>query len=149
MDTRISVHLSEAELKPATLIDEQERQFAAGSFGARVDFSGHLRDFNDRRQVQAMYLEHYPGMTERQLQAVCRDAAGRWPLLGVMVHHRVGHIDIGDTIVLVSVWSSHRSDAFDACRWIINELKTRAPFWKQEQTEQGRRWVDGNTPDQV
>lgn len=145
--TRIHIRILEDELPALALIEEHEQHLPAGSFGARVDFSGHMRDFNEDRRVSGMFLEHYPGMTEKQLQALCAEAAARWSLSQILVAHRVGHIHVADTIVLVSVWSAHRSDAFDACRHIINELKTRAPFWKQEHTDQGHHWVDRNTPD--
>lgn len=143
----IEIRLMEDALPALALVAEQEQQLPPGSFGARVDFTGHMRDFNDDRQITGMFLEHYPGMTEKQLQAVCAEAAQRWPVQRIFVAHRVGEIHVADTIVLVSVWSAHRSEAFDACRHIINELKSRAPFWKQEQTAEGRHWVAGNTVD--
>jgi molybdopterin synthase catalytic subunit len=113
----------------------------AGSFGGTAVFVGTMRDFNQGQDVEQMTLEHYPGMTERYLRQVCDEAAGRWELVDGLVVHRVGVIRPGDAIVLVAVWSAHRDAAFAACRYIIDELKSRAPFWKQEQTAAGPRWV--------
>lgn len=113
----------------------------AGKFGATTVFVGCLRDFNQGNPVAAMTLEHYPGMTEKHLEKVCAEAGRRWELLDSLVIHRVGPLLPNDPIVLVAVWSAHRDAAFLACRYIIDELKTRAPFWKQEQTPTGRRWV--------
>jgi molybdopterin synthase catalytic subunit len=90
-----------------------------------------------------MSLEHYPAMTERELQAIGGEAARRWALEDWLVVHRVGALQPGDPIVLVAAWSGHRAEAFAACRYIIEALKTRAPFWKQEQTATGARWVRG------
>lgn len=119
---------------------------AAGKFGAQALFIGYMRDFNEDVSVQAMTLEHYPGMTERHLQEIGEEAGRRWELLDVLIVHRIGEIRIGDAIVLVSVWSAHRAAAFDACRWIMEDLKSRAPFWKKEQLEAGERWVEKNSP---
>jgi molybdopterin synthase catalytic subunit len=118
----------------------------AGQFGATNVFIGTLRDFNENEQVKTMTLEHYPGMTEKQLSTIVDEARERWPILDALVIHRVGVILPNDTIVLVAVWSSHRGDAFDACRYIMEALKSRAPFWKKEtlQSDQ-QRWVLKNT----
>ena len=97
--------------------------------------------------VQAMSLEHYPGMTEKALQEIVVQAEARWELLGVRVIHRVGRLVPGDRIVFVAVASSHRGDAFAACEFIMDYLKTRAPFWKKEETPQGGRWVDARESD--
>jgi molybdopterin synthase catalytic subunit len=97
--------------------------------------------------VQAMTLEHYPGMTEKALQEIVIEAQGRWDLHGVRVIHRVGRLVPGDRIVFVAVASSHRGDAFAACEFIMDYLKTRAPFWKKEETPQGGRWVDARESD--
>lgn len=113
----------------------------AGKFGATTVFVGCLRDFNQGNPVAAMTLEHYPGMTEKHLERVCTEAGQRWEILDSLVIHRVGPLLPNDPIVLVAVWSAHRDAAFLACRYIIDELKTRAPFWKQEQTPTGHRWV--------
>ena len=112
-----------------------------GKYGATTVFVGCLRDFNQGNVVAAMTLEHYPGMTERHLEKVSAEAAQRWEILHSLVIHRVGLLSPNDPIVLVAVWSAHRDAAFQACRYIIDELKTRAPFWKQESTPGGERWV--------
>ena len=117
-----------------------------GKYGAVVSFVGTMRDFNDGRAVQAMTLEHYPGMTEKNLQRICAEARRQWDILDALIVHRVGEVRPNDPIVLVAVWSAHRAAAFDACRYLIEELKTRAPFWKKEQWHETARWVEHNTP---
>ena len=109
--------------------------------GAVVSFTGLVRDFNERPDVQALTLEHYPGMTERALQDIVDEAAQRWSLQGVRLIHRVGRLEPGDPIVLVAVASAHRRHAFEACDFIMDYLKTRAPFWKKEHTVSGQYWV--------
>ncbi len=113
-----------------------------GRAGATAVFVGSMREFNRGRAVTAMTLEHYPGMTEKHLERLCAEARERWTLLDVLLIHRVGEIRPEEPIVLVAAWSAHRADALSACRYLIDELKTRAPFWKQEQTGAGRRWVE-------
>jgi len=113
----------------------------AGKFGATAVFVGTLRDFNRGNEVQSMTLEHYAPMTRRHLERVAEEASARWPIEDVLVIHRYGELRPNDPIVCVAVWAAHRDAAFDACRYLIDELKTRAPFWKQELTPQGRRWV--------
>jgi molybdopterin synthase catalytic subunit len=115
--------------------------------GAIASFVGLARDHNDGSGVQAMTLEHYPGMTEKALAALVNEAAARWTLLDVTVIHRVGRLLPGDPIVLVAVASSHRGEAFAACEFIMDALKTRAPFWKKEATPAGDRWVDARGSD--
>jgi molybdopterin synthase catalytic subunit len=115
--------------------------------GAIASFVGLARDHNDGSGVQAMTLEHYPGMTEKALAALVEEARSRWALLDVTVIHRVGRLLPGDPIVLVAVASSHRGDAFAACEFIMDYLKTRAPFWKKEETPAGERWVDARASD--
>ena len=117
----------------------------SGQFGATCAFVGTMRDFNDGDIVRAMLLEHYPGMTEREIARIVAEAGRRWRLLDALVIHRVGEIFPDDSIVLVAIWSSHRGAAFDACRYIMEELKRRAPFWKKETLDQGERWVESNT----
>jgi molybdopterin synthase catalytic subunit len=114
----------------------------AGRFGATAVFVGTLRDFNHGAGVRAMILEHYPGMTEKHLEQVATEAASRWPIEDLLVIHRYGELRPGEPIVCVAAWAAHRDAAFAACRYVIDELKTRAPFWKQELTEEGRRWVE-------
>lgn len=115
--------------------------------GAVASFVGLARDINDGSGVTAMTLEHYPGMTEKALVALVDEARGRWDLLDVALIHRVGRLLPGDPIVLVAVASRHRGEAFAACEFIMDALKTRAPFWKKEETPAGERWVDARASD--
>jgi len=122
---------------------------ANAGIGAVVGFVGYVRDYNDGQEVAGMTLEHYPGMTEKALAGIVEQAGARWPLLGVEIVHRVGHLQPGEPIVFVGTASSHRQAAFDACNFIMDYLKTRAPFWKREDTPAGSRWVDGRDSDQA
>ena len=115
--------------------------------GAIASFVGLARDMNEGSGVAAMTLEHYPGMTEKALAALVEDAASRWILLDATVIHRVGRLLPGDPIVLVAVASQHRGEAFAACEFIMDYLKTRAPFWKKEETAEGERWVEARASD--
>ena len=124
-----------------------QQQLERGKHGAQVTFVGSLRDFSDGEVVHAMELEHYPGMTERYIERICGDAAQRWKLQHIVVLHRVGRLLPGDAIVLIAVWSSHRAEAFDACRYLISQLKHDAPFWKRESLDSGERWVTTNSSD--
>ena len=117
--------------------------------GAVVSFVGYVRDFNDGHEVAGMFLEHYPGMTEKALAKIVLEAQQRWPLLGLNVVHRVGALEPGEPIVFVGVVSAHRQAAFDACAFVMDYLKTRAPFWKKEQTADGPRWVEGRASDEA
>ncbi|KAA0013678.1 molybdopterin synthase catalytic subunit MoaE [Billgrantia pellis] len=122
---------------------EEQRYLLAGrtDIGAVVSFTGLVRDFNERPDVTALSLEHYPGMTEAALGEIVSEAEARWPLQGVCVIHRVGRLAPGDPIVLVVVASAHRRPAFEACDFIMDYLKTRAPFWKKEHSITGDYWV--------
>ncbi len=124
----------------------QQTQLEAGKYGATASFVGTMRDFNQGDDITAMTLEHYPGMTESYLQKICDEAEQRWQLLDCLIVHRVGRVQPNDPIVLTVVWSAHRKEAFDACRYLMEELKSRAPFWKKEDMPEGHRWVDKNTP---
>ncbi len=115
------------------------------SYGATACFVGTMRDLNEGDTVHNMMLEHYPGMTEKQLEKIVSAAYAEWGFIDALVIHRVGNILPNEPIVLVAVWSSHRGAAFDACRYIIEELKSRAPFWKKETLEARERWVEHNT----
>ena len=115
--------------------------------GAVVTFIGTVRDINDDARVSQMTLEHYPGMTDKALEAIVVKAKARFDIYDALVIHRVGELRPTDQIVLVAVTSAHRGEAFDACRFIIDYLKTEAPFWKKEKTPQGARWVDARTSD--
>lgn len=127
-------------------IQEALRRSSAG-IGAVVTFVGQMRDINEGDAVTTMTLEHYPGMTEKALQAIVDEADDRWDLMGIHVVHRVGPLQPLDPIVLVAVASAHRGEAFQACEFVIDYLKTRAPFWKKEQTPEGERWVEARHSD--
>jgi len=115
--------------------------------GALASFVGLVRDVNHGTGVAEMTLEHYPGMTEKALGAIVDDAKSRWALYDALVIHRVGRLQPCDQIVLVAVTSAHRGAAFAACEFIMDYLKTRAPFWKREETADGARWVDARDSD--
>lgn len=117
--------------------------------GAIASFIGVVRDLNDGDSVAEMTLEHYPGMTEKSVEAIITEARGRWQVMDALVIHRIGTLRPLDQIVLVVVSSAHRGDAFAACEFIMDYLKTRAPFWKKEQTGTGARWVDARAADDV
>lgn len=117
--------------------------------GAIASFVGYARDLNDGQGVTAMTLEHYPGMTEKALAAIVREAEARWTLIDTTVIHRVGRLLPGDPIVLVAVASRHRANAFAACEFIMDCLKTQAPFWKKEETAEGERWVEARASDEA
>ena len=117
--------------------------------GAVVSFLGTVRDMNDGSQVKGMTLEHYPGMTEKALQEILDQAKARWDIYQTLVIHRVGPLLPEDQIVLVAVTSAHRGEAFAACEFIMDYLKTAAPFWKKEDTHEGARWVDARVTDEA
>jgi molybdopterin synthase catalytic subunit len=117
--------------------------------GAVASFVGLVRDMNDGSAVGEMTLEHYPGMTERALDDIVAQARSRWDLCDAEVIHRYGRLRAGDRIVLVIVTSAHRGDAFAACEFIMDYLKTRAPFWKKETTTEGSRWVEARHQDDL
>ncbi|MFT7681279.1 MAG: molybdopterin synthase catalytic subunit [Moritella dasanensis] len=117
------------------------------STGAIVTFIGKVRDFNQGDNVSGLTLEHYPGMTEKSLAKILVEAETRWSIQGVKVIHRIGELALGDQIVFVGVASMHRGDAFQACEFIMDYLKTQAPFWKKEATEDGSHWVDARETD--
>lgn len=118
---------------------------AAGKYGATAVFVGSMRDFNEGDEVRAMNLEHYPGMTEQYLEKIGLEARQRWDLIDSLIIHRVGDVYPDDPIVVVAVWSAHRAAAFEASRYLMEELKSRAPFWKKETLTEGSRWVEKNT----
>jgi molybdopterin synthase catalytic subunit len=127
-----------------------ELQALAGSnrqIGGITSFVGLVRDLSDGSDVKRMTLEHYPGMTEQALQEIEAEARRRWPLEAITIIHRYGPLEPGDRIVLVAVASAHREAAFAACHFLIDWLKTRAPFWKLEDTGQGARWVEARDSD--
>ncbi len=115
--------------------------------GAVAAFVGTVRDVNDESRVTTMTLEHYPGMTEKALAAIVDEAKARWAIYDAVVVHRVGPLEPTDQIVLVGVTGAHRGEAFAACEFIMDYLKTRAPFWKKEETPAGARWVEARDSD--
>jgi len=135
------------EFDPAVELKRFENSLPKGSFGATASFVGTMRDFNEGTSVSAMTLEHYPGMTEKQLGEIIEDARSQWQIIDALIVHRVGDIFPGQPIVLTAVCSAHRAAAFDACRFLMEALKSRATFWKKETLENGsQRWVEKNTP---
>lgn len=140
------------------MIRVQEKDFDVGAeLAALVDgnlkiggvamFVGLVRDIAGSDAIEAMTLEHYPGMTERKLEAIEAEAHTRWPLEASLIVHRVGRMEPGEQIVLVIAASAHRQAAFDACQFLIDWLKTKAPFWKMEETGAGARWVEARDSD--
>jgi molybdopterin synthase catalytic subunit len=117
--------------------------------GAVASFVGVVRNVNDGDSIAGMTLEHYPGMTEKSIEDIITQARGRWQVMDALVVHRVGTLRPTDQIVLVVVTSGHRGDAFAACEFIMDYLKTQAPFWKKEATAKGERWVEARVSDDV
>ncbi|WP_261641591.1 molybdopterin synthase catalytic subunit MoaE [Erwinia mallotivora] len=143
METRIVV-----DAAPFS-VDEAYRWLSASDEdGAVVTFTGKVRNHNLGDKVAALTLEHYPGMTEKALAAIVAEARQRWAVQCVMVIHRTGELFPGEEIVLVGVSAAHRSGAFAAAEFIMDQLKTRAPFWKREATTEGERWVTARDSDQ-
>ncbi len=140
-----SIRIQEADFDLTTEIKALRK--ADPRVGAVVSFVGTVRDMNDGSQVKGMTLEHYPGMTEKALEEIIAQAKSRWDLYKTLVIHRVGPLLPEDQIVLVAVTSAHRGEAFAACEFIMDFLKTAAPFWKKEETPEGSRWVDARVTD--
>ena len=143
----MSVRVQQQDFDVSTEIAAMRR--GNPKIGAIASFVGVVRDVNDGDSVATMTLEHYPGMTEKSIAGIIDEARGRWEVLDALVIHRVGTLRPTDQIVLVIVASSHRGDAFAACEFIMDYLKTRAPFWKKEQTESGAHWVDARESDET
>ncbi len=143
----MKIGLLESELDPWQEIVEYQRTIKShqGKIGATATFVGTMRDFNEGNSIVNMTLEHYPGMTERHLQTIVESAEQKWDILDALVIHRVGRLKPNDPIVVVAVWSSHRRAAFESCRYIMEQLKSKAPFWKKESLRDGDRWVEKNT----
>ncbi|GAA5186995.1 molybdopterin synthase catalytic subunit MoaE [Ferrimonas gelatinilytica] len=131
-----------------SVADEYAKLAQDPGCGAVVTFVGKVRDFGDSKNVSAMTLEHYPGMTESVLEQIEAEARARWPLDQVTIIHRVGELGLCDQIVFIGVSSAHRKAAFSACEYLIDFLKTRAPFWKKETSDEGTVWVDAKDADQ-
>lgn len=139
------IRVTGAPFDPATEI----AAFAAGrtDVGGIATFVGRVRDRAGEVRIRAMTLEHYPGMTERKLAEIEEEARRRWPLLDCLVVHRYGRMEPGEPIVLVATASAHRAAALEACTFLIDWLKTKAPFWKLEETDRGARWVEAKASD--
>jgi molybdopterin synthase catalytic subunit len=143
MNTRVSIQT--ADFDASTEIEALRAQDKR--IGAICTFVGTVRDRNDGVNVSSMELEHYPGMTEKSIEAMIDDACLRFDILGARVVHRVGLLQPLDQVVLVAVTSAHRGESFRACEFLMDYLKTQAPFWKKEQTPEGARWVDARVSD--
>lgn len=130
-----------------SVAQEYEALSSGTDAGAVVTFIGKVRDMNLGDHVTGLHLEHYPGMTEKSLNEICDEAKSRWPLLQLRLIHRIGDLDIGDQVVFVGVSSAHRSASFEACEFVMDYLKTKAPFWKKERTTDGTRWIDSRDSD--
>lgn len=140
------IEIKDSPFEPYQRLLEYQAEVAfAGKYGATAVFVGSMREFNQGDDVDAMTLEHYPGMTEKYLQKISEEAATKWDILDSLIVHRVGEMLPNDPIVLVAVWSAHRAAAFDASRYLMEELKSRAPFWKKESLKEDTRWVEKNT----
>lgn len=141
--------IQESDFNPAELTAGL-RARSSGKAGALVSFTGYVRDYTENTPTRTLFLEHYPGMCEREIGAICATAQGRWDIFEPVVIHRVGELHYTEQIVFVGVASPHRGDAFDACRYIIDALKTRAPFWKREILASGESvWVQQQDSDAV
>ena len=143
----MTVRLSKDPFSPYDLLSQTEKELGGRlkKIGASSIFIGSMRDFNDGASVESMYLEHHPEMTVKELEKIADRAEKRWSLDHVLVIHRIGDVYPSDPIVLVAVWSAHRAHSFEACRDIMESLKSNVPFWKREKREDGERWVTKNT----
>jgi molybdopterin synthase catalytic subunit len=140
----------QVQTEPFDIAAEQDALWRGNPrVGALVTFVGLMRDLNEGAEVSHMTLEHYPAMTAKALTAIADEAAARWDLEGITIIHRVGILEPQDLIVFVGAVSRHRHDAFRACEFLIDYLKTRAPFWKKEQTGQDERWVEARESDEA
>ena len=145
MDLRPRVSIRSDDFDLSTEIDALRA--GDGGIGAIVSFVGTVREASQGQAVSAMELEHYPGMTEKAIEAMIDEALRRFDIRGVRVIHRVGPLQVQDQIVLVAVTSAHRGESFRACEFLMDYLKTQAPFWKKESTPEGERWVDARVAD--
>lgn len=141
-----SISITDQGFDPWQILAAYDREYLESTedrpVGGISVFVGTMRDINQGRSVSSMCLEHYPGMTETYLEKICEEACDKWEIQNALVVHRSGEILPGEPIVLVAVRAGHRDAAFSACRFIIDELKQQAPFWKKEDTESGSRWVE-------
>ncbi len=143
MNTRVSIQTEDFDLSTEVAHLRADEK----GVGAVCTFVGTVRDRNDGQSVSTMELEHYPGMTEKAIEEMIDEAHRRFDIFGVRVIHRVGLLQPLDQIVLVAVTSAHRGESFQACEFIMDYLKSHAPFWKKEQTPEGARWVDARVSD--
>lgn len=141
----MTITIATKAFDPLQTLAEHQTTLQAGRYGAMVNFIGTVRDFSDDANIHTLELEHYPGMTEKELARIAEEARTRWEALDTLIVHRVGKIMAGEPIVLTAAWAEHREAAFAACRHMIETLKTEAPFWKQEHLQDGTRWVTHNT----
>jgi molybdopterin synthase catalytic subunit len=139
------IRVQQQDFDPGAVLEDLRVESACQS-GALVSFLGLVRDLNAGERIEQLTLEHYPGMTEKALAAIEQEAHRRWNLTGVVIIHRVGALQPNDRIVMVAAASPHRREAFQACEYLIDMLKTSAPFWKKELTPAGARWVTTNNP---
>ena len=145
MAARVSIQTADFDLAQ----EVQALRNADKRIGAICTFTGTVRDINDGSNVSSMELEHYPEMTEKAIEAMIDDAFGRFDIFGARVVHRIGLLQPLDQVVMVAVTSAHRAESFKACEFLMDYLKTEAPFWKKEQTPKGMRWVDARVSDDV
>ena len=141
------VTIQTEDFDPGTLIQTLEQGRPA--IGAVCTFTGLARDYGDQTGIQRLVLEHYPGMTESAIESIIEEARNRWPLQAVTVVHRVGSLAPGERIVFVGTTSAHRKAAFEACQFVMDYLKTQAPFWKKEVTDEGEHWVEQKASDRA
>lgn len=139
------IEICQSQFDPYRILSDFSSQLDMNKSGGCVNFIGSMRDMNEGDDVISMQLEYYPGMTEKVLGKLADYAIQNWTLNDLLLIHRVGNIMPGEAIVLVAVWSEHRAEAFTACRYLIDELKSNAPFWKKEQLNSASRWLDKNT----
>lgn len=140
------IRVQEEDFDPGVEIQNMSEGNLA--IGGVCSFVGLVRDFAGGEPVSAMTLEHYPGMTEKQLEAIEKQAHGRWPLDATLIIHRYGRLEAGERIVFVAAASAHREAAFEACHFLIDWLKTKAPFWKKESAQSGDQWVEAKEADE-
>ena len=145
----ITIH--DSPFDPWTVIaDYQQHNAPSGKYGATTVFIGSMRDINEGDSVQSMTLEHYPGMTEKYLEKLAGEASRKWDILDVLIVHRVGEVKPDDAIVVVAVWAAHRAHAYEANRYLMEQLKSEAPFWKKETLQDNKqRWVEKNTSGEI
>lgn len=141
----MSISIQESDFDVAAEMAALRRSSA--KTGALVSFVGLVRDFSSEGRIENIFLEHYSGMTEKALEKIIGEAAARWNLLGSRVIHRIGPLRPNDQIVLVATAAAHRREAFASCEFIIDYLKTAAPFWKREQTDHGGKWLETRDSD--